>query len=461
MLLCLPRLTKYIPTELNGHPFPSDRQTAFLNIESREVLFGGAAGGGKSAALLAAALQYVDITGYHALILRRTYAQLSKPGALMDMAQEWLRPTDAVWNQQEHKWKFPSGATLSFGHMENAVDRFNFQGAQWQFVAFDELTQFEEEPYRYLFSRMRKASDEGIPVRMRAASNPGGTGHEWVKKRWGIKAGKGTVAGRPFVAAYLRDNPGLNQADYEASLSELDPITRAQLLAGDWDAFQGGRFKREWFKRFEIIPNPLRYKLAGKTQLVDDTQCWRLVICDPAASEKEAADYTAIGTGIVTPERDLLLIDMVREHLPIDEIVPMIRSVCERWKPLFVAIEGSGFQIGIVRAAEKCPGIPGVVKLDPEGKGKLVRATPAIVRCERGQVYLLDNAPWLEDFESELVQFTGNEKEDAHDDQVDCLAYMVQQLDRSGPFKSFAASAPKRPVIRESNAERRGLWGRH
>ena len=426
------------------------------------MLYGGAAGGGKSAALLAGALQYVDCPGYHALILRRTYSQLSKPGALMDMAQEWLKPTDAAWNQSEHKWTFPSGATLSFGHLENENDKYNFQGAQWQYIAFDELTQFTETMYRYLFSRMRRASDDDIPIRMRSASNPGGGGHEWVKKRWGIKDDRGTAGrDRIFISAKLQDNPGLDRDDYIASLEELDPITRAQLLAGDWDAFQGGRFKREWFKRFSMVPAPLRYKLAGKSTLVDDTNCWRIVVCDPAASEKEASDYTAIGTGIVTPERDLLLVDMVREHLPIDEIVPRIQQVCERWHPMFCAIEGSGFQIGIVRSAEKCPGIPGVVKLDPEGKGKLVRATPAIVRCERGQVYVLDQAPWLEDFESELVQFTGNEKEDAHDDQVDCLAYMVQQLDRSGPFKSFAASAPKRPVIRESNAERRGLWGRH
>ena len=27
-------------------------------------------------------------------------------------------------------------------------------------------------------------------------------------------------------------------------------FTRAQLLAGDWDAYEGGRFKREWFKTY-------------------------------------------------------------------------------------------------------------------------------------------------------------------------------------------------------------------
>src|SRR5262245_13520026 len=87
-----PRQTKYVP--IRPHP----RQAAFLLLDQREALYGGAAGGGKSAALLAAALQYVDVPGYHALILRRTFAQLSKPGALMDLSKQWLMPTDAAWN---------------------------------------------------------------------------------------------------------------------------------------------------------------------------------------------------------------------------------------------------------------------------------------------------------------------------------------------------------------------------
>ncbi len=102
-------MTRYIPHT------PTARQAAFLLLPDQEVFFGGAAGGGKSDALLMAALQYVDAPKYAAILFRRTYADLSLPGALMDRAHEWLDGTDAVWNEQTKTWRFPSGATLSFG----------------------------------------------------------------------------------------------------------------------------------------------------------------------------------------------------------------------------------------------------------------------------------------------------------------------------------------------------------
>src|SRR5690606_20959218 len=114
----------------------------------------GAAGGGKSDALLMAALQYVDQPNYDALILRRTFKQLALPGALMTRAHEWLDPTDAVWSAGSKQWTFPSGATLTFGHVANAADVKQYDGAAFNFIGMDELTHFEESVYRYLFGRI-------------------------------------------------------------------------------------------------------------------------------------------------------------------------------------------------------------------------------------------------------------------------------------------------------------------
>jgi hypothetical protein len=251
---------------------PTPRQKLFLDLESeREVFYGGAAGGGKSSCLLMAALRYVEVPNYSALLLRRTYQDLSKPGALMDRAHEWLRGSGASWNEQKKQWTFPSGAKLTFGYLETENDKYQYQGAEYQLVGFDELTQFTETSYKYLFSRLRRLSDSDVPIRMRSASNPGGVGGEWVHERfipddfspeqarehrvfW--KEGsdeEGKSYRRAFVPARLDDNPHLDRVEYAQSLEELDPVTREQLLRGDWHIRQRGNVLSMWDERAHVL----------------------------------------------------------------------------------------------------------------------------------------------------------------------------------------------------------------
>ena len=133
--LLTPKLTKYIPHT------PTPKQEAFLWLNCLDAFYGGAAGGGKSDALLMAALQYVDVPGYNALLIRNTYANLSKPDGLMDRAADWLTHTDAKWEGDDKRWRFPSGATLSFGYLDGPRDHFNYQGPAYQFVGIDEVVQ--------------------------------------------------------------------------------------------------------------------------------------------------------------------------------------------------------------------------------------------------------------------------------------------------------------------------------
>jgi len=207
-------------------------QQAFLDFSGLEALYGGAAGGGKSDAMLMGALEHIDKPGYAALLLRRTFKDLSLPGALLDRAREWLSGADVHWSDKEKKFTFPSGAKLVFGYLESEADKYQYQGAEFQYIGFDELTQFSETQYTYLLSRLRRlVGMESIPLKARGASNPGGVGHEWVKRRF---VDKDTRGNRKFFPAKLDDNPFIDQETYERSLSELDPITYDQLRRGLW-----------------------------------------------------------------------------------------------------------------------------------------------------------------------------------------------------------------------------------
>lgn len=129
--LMTPKMTQYIPH------VPTAKQNAFMLLDNAEAFYGGAAGGGKSDCLLMCGLQYVDVKGYAGIIFRRSYADLTKPGALIDRAKEWLfRFPDVRWVDKDKKFEFlqkygphtETKSILQFGYLENDNDRFNYQG---------------------------------------------------------------------------------------------------------------------------------------------------------------------------------------------------------------------------------------------------------------------------------------------------------------------------------------------
>lgn len=242
---------------------PQPKQQLFMERWEDEALYGGAAGGGKSDALVIEALRQVHIPHYKALILRKTYPQLTE---LIDKTRNYyprLFPR-AKYNEGQHVWTFPSGARIVFGSMQHAKDRHNYQGKAYDFIGFDELTHFTAEEYTYLFSRNRP-NGAGTRVYIRATANPGGIGHGWVKERF-ITAGKpmGTIwdkvevrypdghtekrwKSRIFVPSSVFDNKILleNDPGYLDKLAAMPEADRNALLYGNWDSFTGQVF-REW-----------------------------------------------------------------------------------------------------------------------------------------------------------------------------------------------------------------------
>ena len=232
-------------------------QKKFLRSTADECLYGGAAGGGKSFALLLEAIRYRDHSGYRALLLRRTYPELEK--SLMDQSHQILTGF-ASYNVKARTWTFSSGAKLMFGAMRSDQTVHSYQSAESAYIGFDELTSFTQHQYEYMLSRNRNTA--GLPNRIRAASNPGGIGHKWVKarfidkcppfeKRWFVRDGDDELAVAPdtpsarsrnFIPARVTDNPTLLDADpgYIARLEALPARERCMLLDGRWDvSFDG------------------------------------------------------------------------------------------------------------------------------------------------------------------------------------------------------------------------------
>lgn len=227
----------------NAQFLPHDahaKQREFLTFDGLEALYGGAAGGGKSDALLMSALQYVHVPGYHALLLRRTYPDLGLPGAIMDRAHTWLRGTAAQWNDRDKRYTFPAGSVLQFGYCDTPGDLDRYKSAEFHFIGIDEVTEWPEPWYRFLFSRLRRVVGFDVPMRMRSATNPDGPGQEWVRERYAIPLDEVVTApiraneNRLFLPARAEDNPTLDLEAYELSLAQLGPAKYEQLRWGRW-----------------------------------------------------------------------------------------------------------------------------------------------------------------------------------------------------------------------------------
>lgn len=283
------RLARMLPG-IVGNPFiphfPTPKQAVFLALRGPgdgmlEALYGGAAGGGKSDALLMAAAQFVDQKDYAGILFRRTHTDLAQPGALMDRSQIWWGQR-AHWNGSDKIWTFPSGAKVALAYMSKPNDHLRYQGAEYQFTGWDELTQFGLRQYTYVaLSRTRRTLSSVVPLRALCASNPGGEGHEWVRSRF---VDERTREGRVYVPATLDDNPHVDAAAYRLGLQNLHPTVRQQLLSGDWTAREkGDYFRREWFGP-PLDPDEGR---------IPSGECRRIRWWDLAASESEDACYTA------------------------------------------------------------------------------------------------------------------------------------------------------------------------
>lgn len=373
----------------------------------------------------------MDLPGYAALILRRTYADLSKPGALMDRSKEYLAGTGATWNERDKRWTFPSGASITFGYLQDENDKYQYASAEFQYIAFDELTHFTETQYTFLFTRLRKKHTgalAGVPLRMRSASNPGGPGHDWVKRRFVDPRTR--QRDRVFIPARLEDNPSLDRDEYLISLANTDPMTREQIQRGDWDAVAGGKFRRDWFRYYGRSPHDDTIFVVDGKGIHREQLRLVFLTADTAASVKTSADYTVISAWGITRDYKLLWLDCHRGRWEVPDILPEIERKYREHDAAFVGIEtvGAHSGTGIYQQARRTKLVVRAFQRKA-GEDKLQRATPAIILAESGRLHLPAARPaWVEDVEAELVRFTGDEKVDSNDDIVDTLSDAVRVL---------------------------------
>lgn len=268
---------------LNLHP----QQTVAFQSPATEILYGGAAGGGKSHLMRSVAVILCsEVPGLQVYLFRRLSDDLYKnhmegAGGFFSMLSPWFQAGLVRFNASKNYLVFWNDAKVWLSHCQYEKDLVKYQGPEIHVLLIDELTHFSEKMYRFLRNRVRlgglsvpeKYKDK-LPLIL-CGSNPGGEGHNWVKRSFpdllaplDIKRMPKKEGGmnRQYIPAKLEDNPTLlnNDPDYVDRLEGLgDPALVKAMKDGDWNIVAGGALDDVWSSRLILprFPIPLSWRI--------------------------------------------------------------------------------------------------------------------------------------------------------------------------------------------------------
>ena len=235
------------------------KQWLFMKSKARYTGYGGARGGGKTHVLIRKALSgCLEFPGIKILILRRTYPELESTIIqplikLVNSATLDGRPAGdriASYNGQLRMMFFVNGSTIKFGHLQSPNAIHEYQGQEYDWIFMDEATHFTYWEFRTMGATLRGVNR--IPKHFFLTCNPGGVGHQWVKRLFVTREyEKGEKAeDYLFIPATVEDNEALmaSSPEYIQMLDALPDDIREAHRYGNWDAMAGqffGEFSRE------------------------------------------------------------------------------------------------------------------------------------------------------------------------------------------------------------------------
>lgn len=428
----------------------------------------------KSWALLLEPLRHIHNREFGSVFFRRTTVQVRNEGGLWDESMKLYPLVGATPKEHVLSWEFPSGATISFAHLEHDKTVLNWQGSQIALIAFDELTHFSETQFWYMVSRNRSMS--GVRPYIRATCNPDSDSWVasfigwWIDQETGLpipeRAGvlrwfmrinntlfwadsadelqkrfpEGTPKSLTFIPAKLSDNAALMAADpgYLANLMALPQVERERLLGGNWKirAIAGSYFKRAWFKRYRPGDEPKHLR--------------KYITSDHAPTAEHTSDPNVARVWGLDARKDLWLLDgfshRATMNVTADRIVgntkahragradpdaPVYEGLIRKHRPFaWFPEDDNNWKSAapfIKQRMREEDAITLIHPMSPHGHDKASKSQSAQGMAASGRIWIPEG-PEGDAIIDELEAFTGRADDHAHDEEVDCLAIICRAI---------------------------------
>ncbi|MBC3798041.1 phage terminase large subunit [Acetobacterium tundrae] len=427
-------------------------QEALLSTSADICIYGGAAGGGKSYALLLEPIRHINNPGFGAVVFRKNANQIMAEGGLWDTSMAIYPLIGGISKQTPTAtWNFPSGAKVSFSHMQLEKDVLSWQGSQIPLIAFDELTHFSQSQFFYMLSRNRSVC--GVRPYVRATTNPDvdswvadfiswwidqDTGYAILERSGKIRymarlAGEIIWGDSPeelvndeidledvktvtFIASKLSDNQILMKADpgYMSNLKALSLVERERLLEGNW----------------KIRPAAGLIFPSGKANLIDVLpsdvirwiRAWDMAATEDKAESKKNNTGPAHTAGVLigkTRSGRFIIGDVIDRAMSASDVRNTVKNTAildrDKYKRVRTRISQDPGQAGKDQAEQYIKLLSGFdVVAKRESGDKVTRAEGLAAQWQAGNVDIL-MADWTEAYLKQMDNFPEGKLKDMVD----------------------------------------------
>lgn len=441
------------------------KQEMFLSSPADIAIYGGAAGGGKTYALLMENARHMNNGGFGSVIFRRNSTQITNEGGLWDTARSIYTGMGAIMTKSPRPMaKFPSGAKITFSHLQYDDTVYDYQGAQIPLICFDELTHFSKTQFFYMLSRNRSTC--GVRPYVRATCNP--DADSWVRKfiDWWIDEDGYPIDGRCGVIRYffqkdneiiwgdtkeaLMDEYGISSADiksvtfisasiydnqkllevnpeYLGSLKALSTVEQGRLLLGNWNIkpSAGLYFKRSQVRIVDTIPS----------RIVSIARGWDLAATEISDSNEDP-DRTA-GVLMARMENGMFIVlHAHREAYQSSDVRRLVRMSATQDREIYncntILVPQDPGQAGKEQAQSYAKMLAGFKIVSNRVSGdKTTRAEPLAAQWQVGNVLIL-KGEWNDRYLAEMEGFPDLLHDDLVDASSEAFNYIANTADWSG-----------------------------